>query len=113
MKADELKNILISRTSNIENGAYSDFHFGEFVDAPNNRGVFQLNDKWFLYETDERNVMSISGPFNDSEVVYACSLYLNIAEYYEDYEFDDKALNIFIHTHYRSLKEAQEVFEKK
>ncbi len=85
-----------------------EFHFGEFVDAPNKKGVFQLKFKWYIYETDERNVKSITGPFADTDIIYACAKLMHISKYFEEYRFSKEAKNTYIHVHFRSIKETEE-----
>lgn len=108
MTVDELKSFFSERIHDMNQGKVSEFHFGEFINTPDNEGVFQLNGKWFLYSTDERNVKDITGPFGDSEVVYACAVHFRLSKYYKEYKFGDDAMNIYLYSHYRSLKEALE-----
>ena len=34
---------------------YRDFHFGEFIEKPNQCGYFEQNGNWYTYVIDERN----------------------------------------------------------
>lgn len=108
MTVDDIKNTINSVL--IKNGEVpvSDFVFGDFVDLPNKRGVCQIKFAWFIYESDERNVKSISGPFSDGDITYACAKMLHSSKYFEEYRFSKEAKNIYIHSHYRSMKEAEE-----
>ena len=33
---------------------YRDFHFGEFIEKPNQCGYFEQNGNWYTYVIDER-----------------------------------------------------------
>lgn len=39
---------------------YRDFHFGEFIEKPNQCGYFEQNGNWYTYVIDERNFGSIT-----------------------------------------------------
>lgn len=107
MTVDDIRNTINSIL--VENGekTVSDFVFGNFEDLPNKRGVFQIKSAWFIYENDERNVKSISGPFNDGDIIFACAKMLHKSKYFEKYRFSSEAKKIYIHSHYRSVKEAE------
>ena len=107
MTIDDIKNTINSVL--VENGEMtaSDFVFGNFEDLPNKRGVFQNKSAWFIYENDERNVKSISGPFSDSDIIFACAKILHQSKYFEKYRFSSEAKHIYIHSHYRSIKEIE------
>lgn len=108
MTSNEIKGIINNRLILSGEAIVSDFVYGEFVDVPNNRGVFQIKGRWFIYETDERNVKSITGPFQDKEIIYACVKLMNKSKYFEDYRFSKEAKNMYIHVHYRGLAEVEE-----
>lgn len=105
MTANDVRDIINSVL--VENGEMpiSDFSFGEFEDYPNKRGMFQIKSRWFIYRNDEKNVKSISGPFCDSDIVFACAKMLHKSKYFEQYRFSNEAKEIYINTHYRSLEE--------
>ena len=92
----------------LENGDILDtnFVYGYFQHAPNTQGVFKEQNHWFLYSTDEKNVCSITGPFIDNEVIYAVAKTLHKSKFFEDYRFGNDAMQIYIHSHYRSIEEA-------
>ena len=50
---------------------YRDFHFGEFIEKPNQCGYFEQNGNWYTYVIDERNFCILTGPFNGSAIIYA------------------------------------------
>jgi len=108
MTSNEIKEIINNRLTLSGEAIVSDFVYGEFVDVPNNRGVFQIKGRWFIYETDERNVKSITGPFQDEDIIYACVTLMHKSKHFEDYLFSKEAKNMYIHVHYRSLGEAEE-----
>ena len=108
MTSNEIKEIINNRLTLSGEAIVSDFVYGEFVDVPNNRGVFQIKGRWFIYETDERNVKSITGPFQYEEIIYACVKLMHKSKHFEDYRFSKEAKNRYIHVHYRSLREAEE-----
>ena len=53
---------------------YRDFHFGEFIEKPNQCGYFEQNGNWYTYVIDERNFCIFTGPFNGSAIIYAFSI---------------------------------------
>ncbi len=53
---------------------YRDFHFGEFIEKPNQCGYFEQNGNWYTYVIDERNFCILTGPFNGSAIIYAFSI---------------------------------------
>lgn len=73
----------------------------------NNRGIFQIKTDWFIYENDERNVKSISGPFADEDILFACAKMLHKSKYFEKYRFSNEAKKIYIDSHYRSVKDVE------
>lgn len=93
----------------VENGKnqVENFVFGKFEDVPNKRGFFHSKTGWFIYENDERNVKSISGPFADEDILFACTKLLHKSKYFEKYRFSDEAKNIYIHSHFRSIKDVE------
>ena len=38
---------------------YRDFHFGEFIEKPNQCGYFEQNGNWYTYVIDERNLQKL------------------------------------------------------
>lgn len=72
-KAEKIKNVLFEKTEqNLEK--YRDFHFGEFIEKPNQCGYFEQNGNWYTYVIDERNFCTFTGPFNGSAIIYAFSI---------------------------------------
>ena len=63
--------------------------------------------KRLIYENDERNVKSISGPFADEDILFACEKMLHKSKYFEKYRFSNEAKKIYIDSHYRSVKNAE------
>lgn len=87
------------------------FIYGEFVKRPGVMGVFQVKNKWFVYETDERAFPSISGPFDDADVVPACVRLMHLSKYFQDFALSEIAKKTYIYAHYRSLEEAKELLK--
>lgn len=109
MTAVDIENVIKNRLKQqADENANLSFIFGEFIDSPNNKGVFQLRNQWFIYENDERNIKSITGPFRDDDIIYACTKLLHISKHFEEYRFSKDAKNTYIHVHFRSIKEAEE-----
>lgn len=108
MTVDNIKNTLNSILIKNGESPVCDFIFGEFLDLPNIRGVFCVKNTWFIYETDERNIKSISGPFNDGDITYVCAKMLHVSKYFEEYRFSKEAKSTYTHSHFRSVKEAEE-----
>lgn len=101
MTVNDIKNAINSVTDP------GGFVFGTFTDRPDTKGVCRIRSAWFLYEIDERNVKTISGPFDDNDILYACAKMLHVSGYFKP--FSKEARDKYLHIHYRSLKEAEEV----
>ena len=108
MTTDEIKNTINSVLISNEEMPVNDFIFGKYEDLPNKRSVFQIKSNWFVYENDEKNIKSITGPFNDEDIIYACAKMLHKSKYFEKYKFSNEAKSIYIHSHYRSMNEVKE-----
>ena len=109
MTSEFLKNTIINRLHQEGEEIADVFYFGEYIDKPNTKGVFQIQNKgWFIYESDERNAKSITGPFGDDDIIYACAKLLHKSKYFAEYRFSNKAKEIYIHVHYRSVTEAEQ-----
>ena len=94
-KAEKIKNVLFEKTEqNLEK--YRDFHFGEFIEKPNQCGYFERNGNWYTYVIDERNFCTFTGPFNGSAIIYACSKVLHISKLFKEYKFTEQELEIYI-----------------
>ena len=94
-KAEKIKNVLFEKTEqNLEK--YRDFHFGEFIEKPNQCGYFERNGNWYTYVIDERNFCTFTGPFNGSAIIYACSKVLHISKLFKEYKFTEQELKIYI-----------------
>lgn len=70
-------------------------------------GFFRLRQAGFIYENDERNVKSISGPFADEDILFACAKMLHKSKYFEKYRFSNEAKKIYFGSHYRSVKDVE------
>ncbi len=112
MTAKDIQQIINSVL--IKNGEQEvdDFVFGELVETPNTQGVFEINNAWFVYETNEKNVKSISGPFYDADIIYACVKLIHKSKFFEEYRFGKEAKTVYIYSHYRSLKDAEALLQK-
>lgn len=80
---------------------------GAQILMPNKRGVFKIKTSWFIYENDKRNVKSISGPFADKDILFACAKMLHKSKYFEKYRFSNEAKKLYIHSHYRNVKDVE------
>lgn len=109
MKAEDIKEIIKTVLSDNGKDLDTDFVFGEFMRVPNTQGIFLLEDKWFIYETDEKNVLDINGPFTAEEIIYAIAmmLYEIKVEWFEKYKFGSEALHTYIHSHFTSIEDAE------
>lgn len=83
----------------------ADFEFGNFIDEPNKQGVFSVGHMFFIYESDEHNVKTISGPFCKNDIIGATVQKLHISKYFDDYKLSKDAKNIYKNTNYRSIGE--------
>ena len=84
---------------------HRDFHFGEFVEKPNQCGYFERNGNWYTYVIDERNFCTFTGPFNVRGVIYACSKVLHISKQFKEYKFTEHELEIYINNNFHSFAE--------
>lgn len=101
--ADQIREIILSRIDNNIN--LQNFHVGEFIETPNQFGCFKKNTSWFSYSINERNFATITGPFNEKAVVYACAKMLNVTNKFGDFAFTDKERDIYIENNYHSISE--------
>lgn len=108
MTSADVKRIINERLRQSGEEQFGDFEYGTFIDKPNMKGMFQIKGKWFVYETDEKNIKSITGPFADDDIIYVCAKMLHKSKFFEDYRFNNEAKKTYIHVHYRSLSEAEE-----
>ena len=101
---EEIRKVL---NENIDGGieSYKDFHIGEFIEKPNQCGCFKRNEKWYIYQTDEKNYCTFCGPFSSSGIIYACAKVLHISSNYKKYRFSQEELEIYIHNHFHSFEE--------
>ena len=115
MNAEDIKRIiesgLLENGQNL-NGEFSGFVFGEYKRVPNTQGTFQFMDKWFIYETDEKNLLDINGPFTAEEDIYAIATLMHASQYFEKYKFGEETFNIFIDNHFSSLEEIEHYLSK-
>ena len=111
MNAEDIKNSISDHLKEAGESVDQSFNYGEFVNVPNNKGVFLIKERWFIYEIDEKNERSITGPFQNEDIIYACAMLMHISKYFDEYRFSPQAKDIYIHTHFRSIKEAEENLE--
>lgn len=91
---------------------YRDFHFGEFIEKPNQCGYFEQNGNWYTYVIDERNFCTFTGPFNGSAIIYACSKVLHISKLFKEYKFTEQELEIYINNSFHSFGEIDKKSER-
>lgn len=100
--------------ANVSHEKCKDYHCGEFVHWPNQRGFFEYADKWFVYNHDERNFCTITGPFGNNSIIYACAIELHIpSEVVEEYKFSVDEMKIYYNSNFHSLAEMQEYMNTK
>lgn len=80
-----------------------EYIFGEYKMTINCLGIFKLKDKWFTYTADERQNKWFNGPYTDCGVIYAFAMEEGISDWFEDYRFNTREKDIFIHNHFNSL----------
>ena len=80
-----------------------EYIFGEYKMTINCLGIFKLKDKWFIYTADERQNEWFGGPYTDCGVIYAFAMTAGISDWFEDYRFNTREKDIFIHNHFNSL----------
>ena len=84
---------------------YRDFHFGEFIEKPNQCGCFERNGNWYTYVIDEKNFCTFGGPYSRNGIICACIMILPITMVKEQYNFTEEEFNIYLHNHFHSLEE--------
>ena len=84
---------------------YRDFHFGEFIEKPNQCGCFERNGNWYTYVIDEKNFCTFGGPYSRNGIICACTMILPITMVKEQYNFTEEEFNIYLHNHFHSLEE--------
>lgn len=84
---------------------YEYFHFGEFVEKPNQCGCFERNGNWYTYVIDEKNFCTFGGPYSRNGIICACTMILPITMVKEQYNFTEEEFNIYLHNHFHSLEE--------
>ena len=84
---------------------YEYFHVGEFIEKPNQCGCFKRNEKWYIYEIDEKNYCTFIGPFSQKGVIYACTMILPISMNSKEYRFTEEEFNIYLNNHFHSFDE--------
>ena len=88
----------------------SDFYIGEIVYKPNACGCISINNSWFIYKKmDEYCYLSLSGPFFENEIIYACSWLLKKEELFEEYKTED-FFQKYMHNHFSSIEEIKEKY---
>lgn len=80
-----------------------EYIFGEYKMTINCLGIFKLKGKWFTYTADERQNEWFGGPYTDCGVIYAFAMEEGISDWFEDYKFNTREKDIFIHNHFNSL----------
>lgn len=84
------------------------FLFGVYQEKENKKGCFQKNDSWFIYEIDEKKIVSISGPFYSNDIIVAIAMVMHCTKYFDEYKFSEDGLKKYIHNHFRTYKDAIE-----
>lgn len=84
------------------------FHIDELVELPNQLGCFKREDKWYIYETDEKNFCTYCGPFSLKGIVYACAMKLHVSKQLKEFRFSEEEFNVYLHNHFHSLKAIDE-----
>ena len=100
---EEIKKIIWIVQENIDDYEY--FHFGEFVEKPNQCGCFERNGNWYTYVIDEKNFCTFGGPYSRNGIICACTMILPITMVKEQYNFTEEEFNIYLHNHFHSLEE--------
>lgn len=108
MDIKALKEMFQNRLENKSDLLAEDFMFGVYQEIPNTKGCFQKNDSWFIYEIDEKKIVSISGPFYGNDIIVAIAMIMNCTKYFDEYKFSEEGLKKYIHNHFRIYKEAIE-----
>lgn len=108
MTAGELET-LITTALKKKGIIFPDFQYGKEPSGPNKSGVFKIDNKWFVYETDEQGNADIIGPFNDNNIIRACAKVMNMSGCFLEYRFDQDARHTYIRNHFRTIEKIREM----
>ena len=106
MDIKKLKKMFQKRLEDKTDLFTEDFIFGVYQEIPNTKGCFQENDSWFIYEIDEKKIVSISGPFYRDDIIVAIAMIMHCTKYFDEYKISEDGLKKYIHSHFRTYKEA-------
>lgn len=110
MNTEKLKEIFQNRLKNNKIPFIENFVFGTYIEKPDIKGCFCEKEKWFIYEIDEKKVISISGPFYENDIIAAIATLNHCSEFFDDYRFSEEGLKNYIHNHFRSYDDAVKSF---
>lgn len=106
MDIKKLKEMFQKRLEDKTDLFTEDFMFGVYQENPNTKGCFQENDSWFIYEIDDKKIVSISGPFYRDDIIVAIAMIMHCTKYFDEYKISEDGLKKYIHNHFRTHKEA-------
>lgn len=111
---EEIEIIINTLNSNIENliDEYENFHVGKFVELPNQCGCFKRNSQWYIYNIDERNFCTFTGPFSINGIIYACAKLLHIAKKFKSHRFSKNELEIYLNNNFHSFAEIDKLSKR-
>ena len=108
MTTEKLKEVLESKIASDE---MNDFYVGKIIYKPNACGCININDSWFIYKKmDENCYLSLTGPFFENEIIYACSWLLKKEDLFDEYKTDD-FFQKYMHNHFSSIEEIKEKYK--
>lgn len=84
---------------------FTNFHVGKFVELPNQCGCFKRNSQWFVYNNDEKNFCTFTGPFDVNGIIYACAKLLHVTKNFKEYRFSEKELEIYLNNNFHTFNE--------
>lgn len=107
MTNEMIKNALENKINATE---MNDFYIDQIVYKQNACGCININNMWFIYKKmDEYCYLSLSGPFFENEIIYACSWLLKKEYLFEEYKTDD-FFQKYMHNHFSSIEEIKEKY---
>lgn len=107
MTNEMIKNALEKKINATE---MNDFYIDQIVYKQNACGCININNRWFIYKKmDEYCYLSLSGPFFENEIIYACSWLLKKEDLFEEYK-TDVFFQKYMHNHFSSIEEIKEKY---
>lgn len=78
---------------------------GEYSEEYDTLGCFEKNNLWYVFWTDERNDVTITGPLSDSGMMYVLIHEGYIKSLYQKYQLSEEDEQRYLYCFYKSIDE--------